>query len=164
MEDGHGPCVVRVAKEAILTDADLSKIKKRELDVASTLRSSNYFVKLLKHFVVDRMFVTVWEFAEGGSLRDIVNVETPLEREVVYNLLKSVAKGLDKLHAIPGAHGDIKPDNLLVFDDELSKLAILELQEYFVRQPNSKPRCTRMNIRFQAFTMCPRSLVISTSN
>ncbi|WP_417849362.1 protein kinase domain-containing protein [Thalassoglobus sp.] len=118
-EESHGKCAVRVYKNPIRDLESLPRGVKEELNLAREMGPSPYFVTLFGYFFEDGCFFTTWNYAQHGSLRARINPENPLSREVVYKYLEKVARGLDELHRPDvgresGAHGDIKPDNLLL--------------------------------------------------
>lgn len=68
----------------------------------------------------ERLIVFPW--ATGGNLRDLWNRGAPqgrLERCVwALEQIRGLADGLSKLHATGIRHGDIKPENILVFEGD----------------------------------------------
>ncbi len=56
------------------------------------------------------------EFAEGGSLADILDLEE-LEISRVIAMLTQIAGGLQAIHEAGIVHGDLKPENILISRD-----------------------------------------------
>jgi serine/threonine protein kinase len=67
----------------------------------------------------------VFEFAEGGDLRRHVNQNKSLDMISLLNVCHNLANGIRQLHSGDICHNDIKPGNLLVFDQDLQKLGDL---------------------------------------
>jgi Protein kinase domain len=64
----------------------------------------------------------VLQYVGGSSLADLMGGR-PLDEETACGLLAQAARGLAAVHAIGVVHRDVKPDNLLVDDDAVVKLA-----------------------------------------
>ncbi|XVF80754.1 hypothetical protein PTKIN_Ptkin15bG0100600 [Pterospermum kingtungense] len=78
--------------------------------MASRLKHEN-FVQLLNYCVDGNSCILIYEFASNGSLHDI---------------LYGAAKGLEYLHEKVDPqiiHRDIKSNNMLIFDEEVAKIA-----------------------------------------
>lgn len=126
---GCGLCAVKAHKETDNPN-ELERHVQKGLAVAAEMRNSNYYVKLFTWFIQQGVLFTVWELSKNGTLRDLLrkrlsNGQGPLSREECCHLLQDVAKGLDELHSCPGVHGDIKPENLLIFNDGSVKIGDL---------------------------------------
>ncbi len=65
----------------------------------------------------------VLEYIEGANLKEILRARGPLTPEQVLALAEQVGEALDAAHAQGIIHRDIKPDNLLVGEDGLVRLA-----------------------------------------
>jgi len=65
----------------------------------------------------------IFEFADGGDLRKQMSVVNNLDFLWRLKMLHHIATGLYQLHQQGIAHQDVKPSNVLVFGDGLSKLA-----------------------------------------
>jgi len=66
----------------------------------------------------------ICEFAEGGDIRRFLNVRDTSDKWIL-DCLHSVAVGIQQLHSVDIAHQDIKPSNVLVFDEFVTKLGDL---------------------------------------
>jgi beta-lactam-binding protein with PASTA domain len=70
----------------------------------------------------DECFV-VMEYVAGGSLRDAMIDQGPLPLSEAIRIAGQVADGLHALHAERLAHGDVKPENVLIDETGSVKLA-----------------------------------------
>ncbi|CAN1292961.1 Pto-interacting protein 1 [Linum perenne] len=92
-----------------------------------------YFVQLLGYCVEGGSRVLAYEFASNGSLHDILHGAQPgpvLTWAQRVKIAVGAAKGLEYLHekADPHIiHRDIKSSNVLIFDDDVAKIADFDL-------------------------------------
>ncbi len=113
---------VKVYQKPIDDDGALRRRFDKELEVLVALQGSQYVVRLQESFDEGGYLFTVWELADG-TIRSLLEQrqrdgDGSFSRDECQQLLLNVAKGLDAIHARSGVHCDIKPENLLVFDDE----------------------------------------------
>jgi len=66
--------------------------------------------------------VLVFEYCEGGSLRDALT-QGPLGPRLAAEVVVQVADALRRIHELGLAHGDVKPENILFTRDSIPKLA-----------------------------------------
>jgi hypothetical protein len=83
-----------------------------------------HIVELVRYEWVGDYLVTIWEWADGGSLEDMLRQYQkqgqpgiPLEKLLGY--MAEAAKGIDDLNQQGIYHRDIKPANLLLFHDHV---------------------------------------------
>ena len=101
--------------------------KQRELEsleVARRMVGHPHIVELVWYEWVGDYLVTIWEWADGGSLEDMLRQYQkqgqpgiPLEKLLGY--MAEAAKGIDDLNQLGIYHRDIKPANLLLFYDHV---------------------------------------------
>lgn len=65
----------------------------------------------------------VMEYVEGQTLGDLMERKGPLDPDRAVDLILQVCAGLEHAHAAGLVHRDIKPQNLLVRDDDTVKIA-----------------------------------------
>ena len=76
----------------------------------------------------------IFEIA-NGDIREYIDTEEEIETAWVLRTIHGAAAALQQLHSIRIAHQDVKPSNLLVFEDEHPKLA--DLGRSFDRETSS---------------------------
>jgi len=101
--------------------------KQRELEsleVARRMVGHPHIVELVRYEWVGAYLITIWEWADGGSLEDMLRQYQkqgqpgiPLEKLLGY--MDEAAKGIDDLNQLGIYHRDIKPANLLLFHDHV---------------------------------------------
>ncbi|MFT4977601.1 MAG: serine/threonine protein kinase [Myxococcota bacterium] len=70
----------------------------------------------------DRDYV-VMDLAEGGSLADVLDAHGPMPPIVAMEYIVHVLAALDAAHAASVIHRDVKPQNVLLTQDNIAKLA-----------------------------------------
>ncbi|XZE53967.1 serine/threonine protein kinase [Planctomycetaceae bacterium SH139] len=121
----RGHCAVKVHHTIVDSEEDLPRRAHDELEFARTFNNSPFLVTLYDKFW-DQYLFTIWELAEG-TLRDAIRSREAesFAQDEVFGYLQNVASGLDYIHSRNGAHGDIKPSNLLVFPGDFVKIGDL---------------------------------------
>ncbi|PRQ45071.1 putative protein kinase RLK-Pelle-RLCK-VIII family [Rosa chinensis] len=134
--------VLKSGEQAAIKKLDASKQPDEEylaqVSMVSRLKNDN-FVQLLGYCVDGSSRVLAYEFASNGSLHDILHgrkgvkgaqpgpVLTWAQR---VKIAVGAARGLEYLHekAVPHIiHRDIKSSNVLIFDDDVAKIADFDL-------------------------------------
>ena len=123
---GEREVAVKTMRVSIITQHELAKFKS-ELIIMAPLHHPN-LVRLLGgvwNEGADKLCI-VLEFCANGSLKSFLKEDPGTWAGVRHGLAIGTAKGLAYLHhelAEPLIHRDIKPDNILVGDDVVAKLA-----------------------------------------
>lgn len=99
---------------------------RREIDIYERLKSMScpYILLVSDVFRDNDKYVLVTEYADGGSLWDLVGGEMSdekrahLDDKTVKEIVLDILKGLICLHEIDIVHRDIKPQNILRCDDK----------------------------------------------
>lgn len=94
----------------------------REVEVARGVSHPNV-VAVRESVPVDDGVVLVMEYAEGGSLRGLLERKGKLPPAEAASLLGEVLAGLAALHEAGIVHGDLKPENVLLGADGHAKVA-----------------------------------------
>ncbi|MFO7882965.1 MAG: serine/threonine-protein kinase [Kosmotogaceae bacterium] len=75
-------------------------------------------VKVLNAFKENKTAYYVMEFIQGRTLRKYVNERGFLSDVEIKELIDEIGKGLHVIHSKGILHGDLKPSNILITDDE----------------------------------------------
>ena len=130
-EHGHGGMAVvyrardvkhdrRVAVKVLRPELAAVVVAERflaEIRTTANLRHA-HIVPLFDSGEADGHLYYVMPFIEGGSLRDLINRDAPLEIDAAMRIIGDVARGLDHAHRIGVVHRDIKPENILIQDGD----------------------------------------------
>ncbi len=90
------------------------------LKEARTLASFKHanIVRVLRFFELNNTAYMVMEFEQGHSLKQYVKEGNALDEKAVIDMFIPLCKGLAVVHSKKFLHRDIKPDNILVRDDQ----------------------------------------------
>ena len=94
----------------------------REARLAASLQHPN-LVSVYDVGEEDGSPYIVMEYVQGETLADLIARKAPLPPERAVGLLVQICDGLEHAHAAGLVHRDIKPQNLLVRDDGVVKIA-----------------------------------------
>jgi serine/threonine protein kinase len=119
------PRAVKIPLHPLAGLPDRQKERELEsLEVARHMVGHPHIVGLVWYEWVGDYLVTIWEWADGGSLEDMLRQYQkqgqpgiPLEKLLGY--MAEAAKGIDDLNQLGIYHRDIKPANLLLFHDHV---------------------------------------------
>ncbi len=95
---------------------------KREAEALRQLDHPN-IVTVLDIFEKDGKQTIVMEYMPGGSLRDLLDTNEPLDQMHVLNIAQELADALSRAHHLGIIHRDLKPDNVLLAADGTPRLA-----------------------------------------
>ena len=108
-----------------------------EIKANIVLGKNKYITEMLDHFEDERYVYLVFEYTSYGDVVNYLNngmhrKDLPLVRKII----RDVCKGLLYCHSKNICHKDIKPENILVFNDEIKdenyfKLCDLGLSDCF---------------------------------
>ena len=119
------PRAVKIPLHPLAGLPDRQKQRELEsLEVARRMVGHPHIVELVRYEWVGDYLITIWEWADGGSLEDMLRQYQkqdqpgiPLEKLLGY--MDEAAKGIDDLNQLGIYHRDIKPANLLLFHDHV---------------------------------------------
>ena len=89
-----------------------------ELDIMSRLRHPNLLCLIGFNFKEDIYLTLLIPLAAKGDLVKIM--QTVNNQELIIKLIKDACLGLEFLHSQGISHNDVKPDNILVFENDAS--------------------------------------------
>lgn len=94
---------------------------KREAQAISILNHPN-IITIFELGEYNEIPYIIMEYAQGESLREILEKEKKLEIRRALNIIKQIANGLSKAHFAGIVHRDLKPENILIDDDQHVKI------------------------------------------
>lgn len=90
---------------------------KREVDILKKIRHEN-IVGLKDYYEDDRSYYLVMELLEGGDLMDFVANNGRIPEDAAIEIISQVLSAVAYMHGMNVSHRDIKPDNILIANDE----------------------------------------------
>jgi serine/threonine protein kinase len=104
----------------------------REGKVGLTLKHPNIVeVLAINQDSVTKQYYIVMEFVEGGNLREILQIQKPLDPLKALTILEGATAGLAYAYSRGITHRDIKLTNLLISSQQEAKLVDFGLAEMF---------------------------------
>lgn len=87
----------------------------KEIAILKTVDHPN-IIKILDYWFTDDDFVFITEFMTGGSLKDYIVNNGPLNGKLIRKWAKQIMKGVNYLHSLPSPiiHRDIKNENIFI--------------------------------------------------
>ena len=113
---------------------------KRETEILKTINHHN-IVKFYGIFEENNKYYLIFEFAENGSLKNCIEKYKsrfnnpkeikPLKENFVIKLFKDILNGLNYLHNNNIIHRDIKPDNILLDNNNNAKITDFGISAFY---------------------------------
>ena len=116
------PVAVKVLADNLAADESFRRRFVREAQLAARLQHPNVVSIYDTGEAEGRPFI-VMEYVEGETLADVVRREGRLEPDRAVELAIQACAGLDHAHRAGLVHRDVKPQNLLLRDDGVLKVA-----------------------------------------
>lgn len=89
----------------------------REIDILLKLNHP-YITTLKDHFEDESFFYLVMEFVPGGDLMDYVAAQGSIQEDAAREILRQTLKAINYIHDLDILHRDLKPDNILIAQDD----------------------------------------------
>lgn len=108
---------VRAVKQILKSKVKNPGAVQREIRVLKRITHPGV-VQLVDHFEDDQNHYLVMELMENGDLMDFISEFGAIPEFVTREIVKQVLETVRDFHAMGVSHRDIKPDNILVFQDD----------------------------------------------
>lgn len=103
-------------RKALNTGGGMVEVE-RELNILRQLDHPS--IVYLKAFYEDMdNYYLVMEFIPGGDLMDFVSANGAIGEEATQVITKQILKGINYVHKLGISHRDLKPDNILIMQDD----------------------------------------------
>ncbi|MGB9779237.1 Stk1 family PASTA domain-containing Ser/Thr kinase [Caldanaerobacter sp.] len=113
---------IKILRPEFAADESFVKKFKRESQAAASLSHPN-IVSIYDVGQEGDIYYIVMEYVKGHTLKEIIKENGgPLEIERAVNIARQVAKALDHAHKNKIIHRDIKPQNILITEDDVVKV------------------------------------------
>jgi MAP/microtubule affinity-regulating kinase len=99
----------------------LTAAVEREIRILKSLNHPN-IIKLIEVVRENHRIFVVMEHCEGGTLLNLITSDKLKGLSEVKRLFRQIVEGISYLHSLGIAHGDIKPDNIVLTSEGDAKL------------------------------------------
>ena len=113
---------VKVMHEGLGDDMDFARKFDREARAAARLSHPNIVAVFDQGEHRGRPFI-VMEYVEGRTLRQVIATQAPLSPEKALSYIEPVVKALAAAHEVGLVHCDVKPENVIISDRGVVKVA-----------------------------------------
>ncbi len=113
---------VKIMHEGLGDDLDFARRFDREARAAARLSHPN-IVAVFDQGEDDGMPYIVMEYVEGRTLRQVISQRAPLSPNEALDLIEPVVRALAAAHEVGLVHCDVKPENVLISDRGVVKVA-----------------------------------------
>lgn len=117
----HRIVALKLISQQFSTDAMFRARMQREADTAGRL-TEPHIVPIHDYGDIDGQFYVEMRMIDGVSLRTILTHYGPLTPARTVAILRQIAAALDAAHANGVTHRDVKPENILVTNDDFAYL------------------------------------------
>jgi serine/threonine protein kinase, bacterial len=117
----HRVVALKLISEHFSTDAMFRARMQREADTAGRL-TEPHIVPIHDYGDIDGQFYVEMRMIDGTSLRTLLTNYGPLTAARTVAIVRQIAAALDDAHANGVTHRDVKPENILVTNDDFAYL------------------------------------------
>ena len=108
---------IKLVKKKGLTTIDINALKK-EVIVLKTCNDHDNIIKLIDYCDTKKKFYMILELCKGKNIFDILVDNKHLNEKLTKYIITNITKGLNYLHKNNFVHRDLKPDNLMFYDND----------------------------------------------
>lgn len=112
-ETGEVLAVKKIGKSKLKNNVAVQ----REISILREIKNPGV-VQMKDHFEDSECHYLVMELMENGDLMDFVSEYGPIPEFVAREILKQVLEAVRDVHDLGISHRDIKPDNILIYQDD----------------------------------------------
>ena len=112
---------VKILRDEFTTDSDFIKKFNTEAQSAASLTHPN-IVSIFDVGNEDNLYYIVMELIQGKTLKEIINEDGKLSWKWSVNIAIQIASALETAHKNNIIHRDIKPHNIIITEEGLSKV------------------------------------------
>jgi len=112
---------LKVLRPEYVRDASFVDNFRRESRAAASLSHPN-IVSIYDVGKEGNIYFIVMELVEGRTLAEVIHDEAPMEFRRVISISKQIASALSLAHRNNIIHRDVKPQNILIQDDDAAKI------------------------------------------
>ncbi len=117
----HRVVALKLISQEFFTDAVFRARMQREADTAGRL-TEPHIVPIHDYGDIDGQFFVEMRMIDGASLRTLLTLHGPLTPARAVAIVRQIAAALDAAHAVGVTHRDVKPENILVTDNDFAYL------------------------------------------
>jgi len=117
INDNHDDIAVKIIKKKKINE----KLVSREITLLKTVAHIN-IVKLIDVFVSENKYYLILEYCHNGDLKQFVKNKC-LDEADILNFMTQIKNGLEYLHKNNITHRDLKPQNILVTENNILKIS-----------------------------------------
>lgn len=152
-QTGESVAIKALKPEVIASDPGIVERFAREGEALRVLNHPN-IVKVLATEKSEQGNYIIMEYVSGGSLRELLDEQSPLPVKRVLEITLDLADALTRAHRLNIIHRDIKPANVLVADDGMPRLT-----DFGVAHFGNNQRVTQTGTAVGTLDyLCPESL------
>lgn len=128
---------IKILKPRLSADADYVARFLKEVRAAGRIRHEN-IVRAIDAGEIQGRHYLVMEYMEGRTLADVLRTEGALSEFRALDLIRQVAQGLQHAKHQGFVHGDIKPSNILLGTDGITRICDFGLVRETISPPNEE--------------------------
>ncbi len=113
---------IKILRSELISDDDFVEKFKQESLSAASLNHPN-IVNIYDTGIEDNIYYIVMEYVKGQTLKEYISKKGNLSEDEALKISIQVAEGLKHAHANNVIHRDIKPQNIMITEEGIAKVA-----------------------------------------